>query len=155
MNLRIGVVCGLAIMLLPGMGLRSPTAAAAEAKAEFVPVEKQRVAKANHNPVAGFQGDTSKAVTKMQVAAGQRVNLRAAGTHDPDGDSVSSRWFVYKEAGTFRGDVRIEDATSSQAWFLAPRVSEPVSLHVILQVWDDGQPCLCSYRRIIVTVERK
>ncbi len=43
MNLRIGVVCGLAMMLLPGIGSRSPTAAAAEAKAEFVPAERQRV----------------------------------------------------------------------------------------------------------------
>jgi hypothetical protein len=112
-------------------------------------------AKANHNPVAAFQGDTSKVVAKMRVAAGQRVNLSAAGTRDPDGNGVSYRWFLYKEAGTFRGDVRIEDATSPQAWFLAPQVAGPASLHVILEVWDDGQPRLCSYRRIIVTVEGK
>ena len=86
---------------------------------------------------------------------GQRVNLSAAGTRDPDGNSVSYRWFVYKEAGTFKGDVRIEDAASPQAWFLAPQVTEPASLHVILEVWDDGQPRLCSYRRIIVTIEGK
>jgi hypothetical protein len=108
-------------------------------------------AKANHNPVVAFQGDTSKAVARMRVAAGQRVNLSAAGTRDPDGNGVSYRWFLYKEAGTFRGDIRIEDATSPQAWFLAPQVAGPASLHVILEVWDDGQPRLCSYRRIIVT----
>ncbi len=108
--------------------------------------------KANHNPVAAFQGDRSKAVAKVRTTSGQRVNLSAAGTHDPDGNSISYRWFIYKEAGTFGGDVRIENATSIQTWFLAPQVTEPVSLHVILEVWDDGQPCLCSYRRIIVTV---
>ncbi len=75
-------------------------------------------AKANHNPVVAFQGDTSKAVAKVRAASGQRVNLSAAGTRDPDGNSVSYRWFLYKEAGTFKGDVRIEDAASPQAWFL-------------------------------------
>ena len=111
--------------------------------------------KANHNPVAAFQGDKSKAVVKMRAVSGQRVNLSAAGTHDPDGSGVSYRWFTYKEAGTFRGDIRIEDGASPEAWFLAPQVNEPVALHVILEVWDDGQPRLCAYRRIIVTVEGK
>ena len=69
-----------------------------------------------------FQGDRSKAVAQVRAAPGQRVNLSAAGTHDPDGNSVSYRWFVYPEAGTFKGDVRIEEAASPQAWFLAPQV---------------------------------
>jgi hypothetical protein len=89
----------------------------------------------------------------MRVKSGQRVALSAAGTHDPDGNAVSYRWFLYQEAGTFRGDVRIEDAAAPQAWFVAPQVTEPAWLHVILEVWDDGQPRLCSYRRIVVTVE--
>ena len=108
--------------------------------------------KANHNPIAAFQGNASKAVAHLQVKSSQRVNLSSAGTRDPDGNGLSYRWFVYKEAGTFKGDVRIEDAASSQAWFLAPQVTEPASLHVILEVSDNGQPRLCSYRRIIVTV---
>jgi hypothetical protein len=108
--------------------------------------------KANHNPIVAFQGDTSKAVAKLRVSPGQRVNLSAVGTRDPDGNSVSYRWFVYQEAGTFKGRVRIEDAASPEAWFAAPQVTEPVSLHVILEVWDDGQPRLCSYRRTVVTV---
>jgi hypothetical protein len=108
--------------------------------------------KANHNPIVAFQGDTSKAVAKLRVSPGQRVNLCAVGTRDPDGNSVSYRWFVYQEAGTFKGRVRIEDAASPEAWFAAPQVTEPVSLHVILEVWDDGQPRLCSYRRTVVTV---
>jgi hypothetical protein len=112
-------------------------------------------AKANHNPVAAFQDDQSKAVAQMRVKSGQRVTLSAAGTQDPDGNAVSCRWFIYKEAGTFRGDVRIEEAASPQAWFVAPQVTEPASLHVILEVWDDGQPRLGAYRRIVVTIEGK
>jgi hypothetical protein len=111
--------------------------------------------KANHNPVAVFQGDKSKAPAKMRATSGERVNLSAAGTYDPDGDQVSYRWFVYNEAGTFKGVVEIEGSTSAQAFFVAPQVEGPQSLHIILEVRDDGQPCLYSYRRIIVTIEGK
>jgi hypothetical protein len=110
-------------------------------------------AKANHNPVAAFQGDTSKAVVQMRVKSGDRVSLSAAGTQDPDGNGLSYRWFVYKEAGSLKDAVEIENRTSSQAYFTAPQVDEPKSLHVILEVRDDGQPPLYSYRRIIVTIE--
>ena len=111
--------------------------------------------KANHNPVAVLQGDKSKAVAKIRATSGERVNLSAAGTQDPDGDGVSSHWFVYHEAGTFKGDVTIENGTSPEAYFVAPRVEEPKSLHIILEIKDDGRPCLYSYRRIIITIEGK
>ena len=111
--------------------------------------------KANHNPVAVFQGDKSKALAKMRATSGERVNLSAAGTYDPDGDRVSYHWFVYNEAGTFKGNVEIEGSTSPQAFFVAPQVEGPKSLHIILEFRDDGQPCLYSYRRIIITIEGK
>jgi len=111
--------------------------------------------KANHNPVAVFQGDKSKGVAQMRVKSGARVTLSAAGTCDPDGDKVSCRWFVYNEAGTFKGPVEIQNSTSPEAYFVAPPVDEPRSLHVILEVTDDGEPRLYSYRRIIITVEGK
>jgi hypothetical protein len=111
--------------------------------------------KANHNPVAVFQGDKGKALAKMRATSGERVNLSAARTYDPDGDRVSYHWFVYNEAGTFKGNVEIEGSTSPQAFFVAPQVQEPKSVHIILEVRDDGQPCLYSYRRIIITIEGK
>jgi len=89
----------------------------------------------------------------MRAKSGARVNLDATGTHDPDGNALSYRWFVYHEAGTFKDAVEIANSTSPQAYFTAPQVDEPKSLHVILEVRDDGQPPLYSYRRIIVTIE--
>jgi hypothetical protein len=113
--------------------------------------------KANHNPVAVFQGDKSKAVAQMRVRAGERVNLSAAGTHDPDGDRVSYRWFVYPEAGTATETVEIRGSTSAEAHFIAPKVNaraqNPTTLHVILEVQDDGSPSLFSYRRVIVIID--
>jgi hypothetical protein len=111
--------------------------------------------KANHNPVAVFQDDKSKAVARITVKSGQRVNLTATGTYDPDGNKLSYHWFVYNEAGDFRGTVEIKNSTSPQAYFVAPKVKEAASIHIILEVKDDGQPCLYSYRRVIITVEGK
>jgi len=111
--------------------------------------------KANHNPIAVLLGDKSKAMAMIQVASGQQVNLSAAGTTDPDGDDLSYHWFVYKEAGTFNGDVTIENSDTAEAAFEAPKVKEPVSLHIILEVKDNGRPRLYSYRRLIVTIEGK
>lgn len=111
--------------------------------------------KANHNPIAVFQGDTSKAVATMRIRPGQRVNLSATGTYDPDGDKVFYHWFVYNEAGNFKGTIEIKNNTSPEAYFVAPQVEDPKLLHIILEVKDDGQPCLYSYRRIIITIEGK
>jgi hypothetical protein len=111
--------------------------------------------KANHNPIAAFQGDTSRTIVQMRAKSGQRVTLSAAGTQDPDDNKVNYRWFVYNEAGTFKGLVAIKNDTSSEASLVAPQVDQPKSIHVILEVKDDGQPSLYSYRRVIITIEGK
>jgi hypothetical protein len=109
-------------------------------------------AKANHNPVAVLAGDTSKAVAHLAVQPGQAVALDASGSHDPDGDEISCRWFVYKEAGSYRGDVEIEKDVSVAAQLSAPQVDRPQTVHVILEVKDSGSPPLFSYRRMILNV---
>ncbi|MHC4439434.1 MAG: hypothetical protein ACYS3S_18925, partial [Planctomycetota bacterium] len=40
-----------------------------------------------------------------------------------------------------------------EASFAAPNVNQTRKIHIILEVKDDGEPNLYSYRRIIVTVE--
>ena len=109
--------------------------------------------KANHNPIAAFDNDKSKAVVHLTVKPGGTVKLSAKGTYDPDGDKFSCRWFVYKEAGNYRGSVNIKDDTAQQARFTAPKVKRPCAIHIILEVKDKGMPSLYSYRRIIVNVK--
>jgi hypothetical protein len=107
---------------------------------------------ANHNPVAAFDNDTSKAVAKINVKAGEMVNLSAAESNDPDGDKLSYHWFVYREAGTNTGTVAIQGSKQPQASFIAPEVDQAREIHVILELKDDGEPNLYSYRRVVVTV---
>jgi hypothetical protein len=109
--------------------------------------------KANHNPIAAFNSDKSKAVVRMIVKPEEAVKLSAEGTYDPNGDKFSCRWFVYKEAGSYDGSVNIKNDMSQQARFIVPKVKSPCAIHIILEVKDEGRPNLYSYRRIIVNIK--
>jgi hypothetical protein len=104
-------------------------------------------AKANHNPPAVLNGQTGKGVVQIEAKPGETVEFSSKGTSDPDGHAVSERWFVYPEAGTYPGPVEF-----SGARLVAPKVNQPVTIHVILEVKDQGEPALYAYRRAIVTV---
>ncbi|MBI4621717.1 MAG: DUF1593 domain-containing protein [Verrucomicrobia bacterium] len=113
-------------------------------------------AEANHPPVAKL-GHAAELAAKP----GERVNLSAAGSTDPDGNALSYLWFYYGEPGTFTtsnarsGDpVKIEDADQPNAWFSVPtnRVLRNGTMHIILAVTDRGTPPLTRYQRVIVTV---
>jgi hypothetical protein len=55
---------------------------------------------ANHNPVALVNGQRGKAPVLVEAKIGVPLTLDATGTSDPDGNSLSYRWFFYSEAGT-------------------------------------------------------
>ena len=107
---------------------------------------------ANHNPIAILNGDTSKKALRISIKPGEPVVLSAAGSRDPDGDAFSATWYVYPEAGTFRGDVRLSAAEGETTSFIAPAVRGPVAIHVILQLEDRGSPSLFAYRRAVIEV---
>ena len=109
--------------------------------------------RANHNPIAAFDLDKSKAVVKLTVKPEETVKLSADGSYDPDGDRFSCRWFVYKEAGSYDSSVDINNDTTQQAYFIAPKVKTPCAVHIILELKDEGRPSLYSYRRIIVNIK--
>jgi hypothetical protein len=117
-------------------------------------------AEANHPPVPRL-GHPARLTAKP----GQRVDLSAEGTTDPDGDGLSYEWFYYHEAGTFPTSsarsgqpVEIRNFDQPRAWFTVPtsRVMPPGTgdMHVILAVTDHGTPRLTRYQRVIVTVAK-
>ncbi len=110
-------------------------------------------AKANHNPIAAFKGDTSKDIVHLTVHSGEEVPLSGEGSSDPDGDKLSYEWVHYAEPGSYPGKIDLLGSNKQQAHFIAPEVSEPEIVHIILTVKDDRTPSLFSYRRIIVTIE--
>lgn len=106
---------------------------------------------ANHQPVAHLEGDISRRVLQRSVKSGAAVTLSAAGSSDPDGNTLGYRWWHYAEAGTFQGELRLQNSTTSAVSLVAPAVDTPQTAHLILEVTDDGEPRLTSYRRVILT----
>jgi len=115
---------------------------------------------ANHPPQPKL-GHASRLTAKP----GERVELSADGSSDPDGDALSYQWFYYNEAGTFPlsstrsgQPLEIRDADQAKAWFIVPtaRVMVPGTgeMHIILAVTDHGTPRLTRYQRVIVEVRR-
>jgi hypothetical protein len=116
--------------------------------------------KANHPPIPKIEGEK-----QLTAKPGERVDLSAIGSSDPDGDALSYNWFCYKEAGTFPVSnarsgqpIEIKDFDQPKAWFIVPtkRVMPPGTgtIHIILAVTDHGTPRLTRYQRVIVTVTK-
>jgi len=55
---------------------------------------------ANHNPEVVVNGQPGKAPVTIDAVAGKAIVLDAAGTRDPDGQTLTYNWFFYPEAGT-------------------------------------------------------
>ncbi len=111
-----------------------------------------KFAKANHRPIAVLNGDYTRQILQLSVKPGETVRLSAEGTRDPDGDALTTKWFVYPEAGTFKGEVKLDAEGGETTNFVAPAVTAPETIHVIVQIEDDGSPALVAYRRAVVTV---
>jgi hypothetical protein len=105
---------------------------------------------ANHHPAARVNGRGGKSVISVNAKPRQAVTLSAAGSSDPDGNKITYRWFQYLEAGsTRRTDILGKDTNTIT--FTTP--NEPnKTLHIILELRDNGTPNLFTYRRIIVTI---
>lgn len=119
----------------------------------------QPVEKANHPPVVKIETEPF-----IDAKKGDRIELSAAGSSDPDGDALSYHWFCYAEAGTFPlssarsgQPLEIKDFDQQKIEFIVPtsRVMPPGvgTIHIILAVSDHGSPRLTRYQRIIINVK--
>ena len=115
---------------------------------------------ANHPPVPALAHAST-----ITARPGQRVELDAQGSTDPDGDALSYAWSCYCEAGTLVASsgrsgqpLEINGADQKRAWFTVPttRVLPPGlgTMHIVLAVTDHGTPRLTRYKRVIVDVVR-
>ncbi len=106
----------------------------------------------NHPPVARVYNDATTRVLQKTVSPGELVTLDATGSSDPDGNKLSYKWWQYDEPGTLGEHIRLKGDNDIRATFVAPQVSDTRTLHVILEVTDDGIPQLTGYRRVVFTI---
>lgn len=89
----------------------------------------------------------------IEARVGETVAL-IGNAQDPDGDRLSYLWWQYLEPGTLKTYVQIQDAAKSRASFVVPGEAKPGdTIHLILEVEDDGYPSLTRYQRVIVRVK--
>ncbi|MBP1608029.1 MAG: hypothetical protein H6Q04_264 [Acidobacteria bacterium] len=105
---------------------------------------------ANHAPAV--KADGSLDITAKQ---GEEIRMQAS-AKDPDGNALSCKWWQYTDAGTYPGSILLKTPNTRSTSFEVPRDSIPgQTIHIILEVKDNGTPVLTSYRRFIVTVSAR
>jgi len=102
---------------------------------------------ANHPPVPKINHPD-----KLEVKNSEIVNISAKGSFDPDNDQLQFNWMYYREAGTYDGEVSLENGNGLSTSFTAPEVQQKETIHIILSVKDNGNPSLTRYQRVIITV---
>jgi len=106
--------------------------------------------KANHQPVAKVKGDLVR-----NVNPGQTVTLDASESNDPDGNTLSYKWWQYFEVDNATTKLTINNNTSmDNASFVVPDELNK-QLHVMLEVTDNGIPVLTRYQRIIFNISNE
>ncbi len=110
---------------------------------------------ANHQPIAAVDGDASDTILRVAASAGNILTFDATTSSDPDNDALKYRWWIYKEAGTYAGDIEIEDSDQAKASIEIPTGASETQIHLILEVQDDTDTPLFDYRRIVIDVDHR
>lgn len=108
---------------------------------------------ANHPPHPVLNGDTSLKPIIINAKPGEQITLEATGSSDIDHDSLSYEWRVFPEAGTYSGEIKIENSNGMTASFVIPDDAAGKILHVLLVITDDGDPPLTRYRRLVINCQ--
>lgn len=102
---------------------------------------------ANHPPVIVLNHPNN-----IAVKSGTIVRL-SSNANDPDNNEISYNWFFYKEVGSLPASrFVLNNPTKQETSFTAPKVTEPKTMHFILEVTDNGTPSITRYQRVIVNV---
>ena len=104
-------------------------------------------AAANHNPEI-----TLKTPAFVNGRAGQKVSLGATAS-DPDHDRVNMRWWRWKAADDYPGEVRFVDADKPESQLQIPRDAKAgQEFQIIVEATDSGTPNLSRYAKVVVRV---
>jgi hypothetical protein len=108
---------------------------------------------ANHPPVIAINSDTTQRPVFIDAAAGETIEISATGSSDPDGNSISMRYWQYLEAGTSASTVRFEQPSDGGVKIDVPSNAARGTMHIIAEGTDNGAPAITRYRRIVLTIE--
>ncbi len=104
-------------------------------------------ADANHPPVVRLGHEEN-----LAAEAGTTITVSAEGTTDPDGDTLTYRWWQYTSAGEGSVRLAIADPSRPATTVHIPECSKGTA-HLIVEVTDDGTPPLTRYRRAVIHID--
>lgn len=108
---------------------------------------KQKYAEANHSPVVKIEGPLH-----VLVSPGETIKLNAS-VSDPDKDSVSIQWWPF-QVGTYPGKISLSNTHTAHLKLLIPKDAvSGQTIHIILEVSDNGSPSLTRYQRVIIAIK--
>ena len=90
---------------------------------------------------------------EKRADSGKVIRLDSSKSYDPDGDALIYRWSYYKEASFFDGDVTLDNASGSICEIGIPADASGKTIHIVLELTDNGSPALTSYRRVVLHVK--
>jgi hypothetical protein len=100
---------------------------------------------ANHPPVVKAKG-----AHKLTAKPGDKLTLEIE-TTDPDGDKLSTKFWIYKEVGNYTAEAELSPE-GDKVQLTLPSAGKG-SLHVIAEVTDNGVHPMTRYQRFVVEVE--
>ena len=102
----------------------------------------------NHPPIV-----TLKTLANLTAKNDATVQLIGNAT-DPDGNKLTYRWWQYGDVDTYAGKVEIQNGATKNATVKIPvDMKKGETIHLILEVRDNGVPQLTRYQRVVITCE--
>lgn len=131
------------------------------------------LSKANHHPVISINGSKGTHFLAVEAEASSTIQLDASATYDPDpNDTLTFKWYQYTDPSATQWSTKHEvglleikslnEAGSIVEVKLPPpdkccvelisrkAIPQGQTLHLILEVTDNGSPPLVSYRRVVI-----
>jgi hypothetical protein len=108
----------------------------------------------NREPVAEINGDSSNRIIRIQANPGDVIPLDASGSFDPDGDELTFNWFRYNDADSYPGDLTINSPAGDRQQITVPDDLGNANIHMVLELTDNGEPQLVTYRRVILELKK-